>query len=63
MKTLINNVNIIKTNEIIKGSVIIENGKIKEIVTGNSEEMKFENIIDGNGKYLSPGFIDIHNHG
>ena len=22
-----------------------------------------DEIIDGEGKYLSPGFIDIHNHG
>lgn len=63
MKMLIKNVNIIKSNGIIKGSVIIEDGKIKDFIIGNSEEKEFENVIDGNGKYLSPGFIDIHNHG
>jgi len=60
---LIKNVNIIKSDGIIKGSLVIEDGKIKDITTGTADEKKFQNIIDGNGKYLSPGFIDVHNHG
>ncbi|MFA6941186.1 MAG: N-acetylglucosamine-6-phosphate deacetylase [Clostridiaceae bacterium] len=63
MKTLIKNVKIIKSNGIIKGSVVLDDGKIKEILAESVEESEFENVIDGNGKYLSAGFIDIHNHG
>lgn len=63
MRTLIKNIKIIKSNEIIKGSVIIENRKIKDILELETCDKSFETVIDGHGKYLSPGFIDIHNHG
>lgn len=57
---LIKNCNIIYLNKIEKGSVLIENGKIKEI---NPLTYPDENILDANGLYLSPGFIDVHIHG
>lgn len=57
---LIKNCNIIYLNKIEKGSVLIENGKIKEI---NPITYPDENILDANGLYLSPGFIDVHIHG
>lgn len=57
---LIKNCNIIYLNKIEKGSVLIENGKIKEI---NPLTYHDENILDANGLYLSPGFIDVHIHG
>lgn len=63
MKTLIKNVNVIGINGIFKGSVVLEDGKIKEILSESDEKYGVENVIDGEGKYLSPGFIDIHNHG
>jgi N-acetylglucosamine-6-phosphate deacetylase len=57
---LIKNCNIIYLNKIEKGSVLIENGKIKEI---NPLTYNEENILDADGLYLSPGFIDVHIHG
>ena len=44
------------------GCVLIEDGKIMDVVSGNVE---FENakVIDAKGKYVSPGFIDTHCHG
>lgn len=57
---LIKNCNIIYLDRIENGSVLIENGKIKEINPVNSTD---DNVIDANGLYLSPGFIDIHIHG
>lgn len=57
---LIKNCNIIYLNKIEKGSVLIENGKIKEI---NPLTYNDENILDADGLYLSPGFIDVHIHG
>lgn len=65
MKRLIKNVKIITPNEILEGySLSIDNGKIVDIL--NNKEIgdkKFDSIIDGQENYLSPGFIDIHNHG
>ena len=65
MKTLIKNANIITPYEIKKGSsLVIENGKISNIFNGEIyNEESYDKIIDGEGKYLSPGFIDLHNHG
>ncbi len=57
---IIKNCNIIYLDKIEKGSVLIENGKIKEI---NPSNYNGEEVIDANGLYLSPGFIDVHIHG
>jgi len=57
---LIKNCNIIYLDRIEKGSILIENGKIKEI---NPTNFDSDNILDANGLYISPGFIDVHIHG
>lgn len=43
-------------------SLYVENGIITEIKTGNITKPA-DTIIDAEGKYISPGFIDIHVHG
>lgn len=44
------------------GSVIIRDGKIEEVSSSNIDAGNaFE--IDAGGRYISPGFIDIHVHG
>jgi N-acetylglucosamine-6-phosphate deacetylase len=59
----IKNVKIITRNSIIAGrGVIVKNGKIASICDENRAETSCS-VIDGNGMYLSPGFIDLHNHG
>ena len=60
IKMLIKNCNIIYLNKVANGSILIENGKIKEI---NPITYCDENILDANGLYVSPGFIDVHIHG
>lgn len=57
---LIKNCNIIYLDRIEKGSILIENGMIKEI---NPTNFDSDNILDANGLYISPGFIDVHIHG
>lgn len=57
---LIKNCNIIYLDRIEKGSILIEDGKIKEI---NPTNFDSDNILDANGLYISPGFIDVHIHG
>jgi N-acetylglucosamine-6-phosphate deacetylase len=44
------------------GSLLVRDGKITAITEGEMEGVS-ENVIDACGKYLSPGFIDIHVHG
>lgn len=58
---IIKNSKIIFENRIENGSVIIRDGKIHSITHQNLENDEI--IIDAKGKYLSPGFIDIHIHG
>lgn len=57
---IIKNCKIIFYDRIEKGSVLINNGKIQKI---NPTKMESQEIIDGKGLYLSPGFIDVHIHG
>jgi len=57
---LIKNCNIIYLNKVENGSILIENGKIKEI---NPITYCDENVLDADGLYVSPGFIDVHIHG
>lgn len=45
-----------------QGTVIIQDGKIAEVTEGNIE-VRDAVEIDAQGKYISPGFIDIHVHG
>ncbi len=51
--------NLIFPDRIEKGTVQIKEGKIVSFHPDESED----EIIHGQGRYLSPGFIDIHIHG
>ena len=62
-KLKIINGNVILPHRIIEdGSVLIENGIIKEIGE-KKKSAKADVILDAKGNYISPGFIDIHIHG
>lgn len=59
-RVAIKNGKIITPNGIRKGVLTLEDGKIKSLgrtVPAGSE------VIDAEGNYVSPGFIDIHTHG
>ena len=43
-------------------TVIVKDGVIEELTTGKIE-VNDAKEIDGNGLYVSPGFIDLHTHG
>lgn len=62
MKTIIKNGRVITPDGIIDGYVLYEDGKIAEIGAGDSMPQADE-VIDAQGRYVSPGFIDIHTHG
>lgn len=44
------------------GSVVIENGRIREILN-NSRPIAEANVIDAKGMHVVPGGIEIHIHG
>src|SRR3954452_4392422 len=57
------NGNIITPHRIINGgSLLVEDGKIK-IISESNIEIPGATTINAEGKYISPGFIDIHVHG
>ncbi len=60
MKKCITNGKIILHDEIVEKNVFIENDKIIEI---SDRQPINEEIIDANGLYVSPGFVDVHTHG
>ena len=54
---------VITVNGIIKnGSVLVDDGKIVEVGSSSIDAPKAVEL-DAQGKYISPGFIDIHVHG
>jgi N-acetylglucosamine-6-phosphate deacetylase len=61
-KLKITNGKILTPYRIIEGTVLVEDGKISAVVSGDIEVSDAQ-IIDAGGKYISPGFIDIHVHG
>lgn len=60
MITKIYNGKLIIDNEIVEKDLYFENNVITEITNKNQY---FDIGIDAGGCYVSPGFVDIHNHG
>ena len=60
MITRIKNGRLITPAGIAEKSLYIKNGKIIDIT---EKELKSDKEIDADGKYVAPGFIDIHVHG
>lgn len=62
-KLKIFNGNILTPYRVIRqGTVVVSNGKIIEVAKGNIEVTDAEEI-DAKGKFIAPGFIDMHVHG
>ncbi len=63
--TAITNANIVLENGIVwDGVLIIEDGKIADFGTARETKLpEGAEIIDANGAYVGPGFVDIHVHG
>lgn len=60
MRTLIKNAKIVTAEKVIKGSCAYTDGIIDYV---GGEDVPADEIIDAEGGYLVPGFIDIHCHG
>jgi N-acetylglucosamine-6-phosphate deacetylase len=63
MRLKIYNGQVITPNGIVKnGSLLVDDGKIVEVSSGSIDAPDSVEL-DAEGKYISPGFIDIHIHG
>ena len=63
MRTLIQNITIVDADGDRDGQVMIENGKIRKVYKPTGRvQTHFERVIDGGGKKLMPGLIDMHCH-
>lgn len=65
MKTVITNVHLILEDGILyDGALWLENGIIGGYCAAKELQLQEDSlIINGGGKYLAPGFVDIHCHG
>jgi len=62
-RTLIHNATIVNEGRSVQGSVVIENGKIAEVLTyGKELSAPCDETIDATGCCLLPGIIDDHVH-
>lgn len=46
-----------------QGGLVVEDGRITRVFTGSFAPAPSDKLIDAEGRYLSPGFIDTHIHG
>ncbi|MBQ7631067.1 MAG: amidohydrolase family protein, partial [Selenomonadaceae bacterium] len=49
--------------KVAEGNIFIKDDKISRITPpSNIDDMKADNVIDGRGKFATPGFINAHTH-
>lgn len=61
MNTYIKNATIITDGKIIEGvGILVKDGKIVDLLSSQPNDCK---VVDLDGKYIAPGFIDLHCHG
>ena len=53
---------LVSAPSIDRGWIHLENGNIKNFGSGTAPEIKVDQIIDAEGKIITPGIIDTHSH-
>ena len=63
MRTLISNPTIVNEGEQFRGSIVVNDGRIVEILRGDElPRAQCDSIVEATGLYLIPGVIDTHVH-
>lgn len=63
MTLLIENIILVDALGVRDGKILIENDRIKKIMSPETKvKEKIDRVLDGGGKVLMPGFIDMHCH-
>ena len=63
MRTLIQSGTLVNEGQTFEGSIVIEDGKISQIIQRNTTpEASYDEIIDASGCFVIPGVIDDHVH-
>ena len=63
MRTLITNARILLRDRVLHGYVLCEQGLIAAVEAGAPGSIEGCTVVDAQGAYLSPGFVDLHTHG
>jgi len=65
MRTVFKNAVVLTPFREVRGSVVVEGSAVSEILPeGEEAELRpGDTLIDARGRYLSPGFIELHTHG
>lgn len=64
MTTLLKNARVVTPHRVFDGYVLVSDGVIAEVGRGEPPpSLPGADIIDAGGRYLAPGFIDLHVHG
>ncbi len=63
-QTIITNVRIVTPREVVDGAAVtIEDGRIRSLDQDDGTPPSSSCVVDGRGRWLLPGFIDLHNDG
>lgn len=63
MLTLLYNANVILKDRIAAGYVVVADKKIQSVGFDAVPALAYDKKIDLEGKYLAPGFVELHTHG
>ena len=63
MLTLLYNANVILKDRIAAGYVVVTDKKIQSVGFDAVPTLAYDKKIDLEGKYLAPGFVELHTHG
>ena len=61
-RTIIHGGRLVNEGRVMDGTVVIEGGKITEVLTSHFSPLPSDDVIDAKGCFVLPGVIDDHVH-